>query len=373
VSDDQQPQPSGSLTGIVAACAVVGVAAVGAALYAGPSLGLLRADQPRVPVAEAPPPTPPGAKPQALSEAMTMVRKAAPPNATEEYGRRLVAHTAELLGPDQPEPSLRYTSSRLNCGSCHLGAGTEPGTLNLLQTDEHYPRFSGRSGIVTDIEDRINECMQRSMNGKPLPLDSAEMTAMAAYLRGLGAQYASMGASLRKAEEPPPFKTPNRAADIAMGQIVFSTRCAQCHGADGLGLLATTDKRKGYLFPPLWGPDSFNDGAGMHRVLTAARFIKARMPLGEPTLTDDEAFDVAAFINFKPRPKMPGLELGFRLQASGFRLQAPGSRLQSHHRSPTTNRAPPVLSPFARAMSAVPKCFWCQTTPAYGANSRRIR
>ena len=117
-----------------------------------------------------------------------------------------------------------------------------------------------------------------------------------------------MGASLRKAEEPPPFKTPPRAADVAMGQVVYSTRCAQCHGNDGLGLLATTDRGKGYLFPPLWGPDSFNTGAGMHRVLTAARFIKARMPLGQPTLTDDEAFDVSAFINFKPRPEMPNLE-----------------------------------------------------------------
>jgi thiosulfate dehydrogenase len=73
-------------------------------------------------------------------------------------------------------------------------------------------------------------------------------------------------------------------------------------------LLAAEERRKGYLFPPLWGPDSFNNGAGLHRVLTAARFIKARMPLGEPTLSDDEAFDVAAFINSKPRPQMAGLE-----------------------------------------------------------------
>jgi thiosulfate dehydrogenase len=308
VTERDRPPSSSGLTGIVAACAVIGVAAVGVALYAGPGVGLLNGGGPRVLVTEAPPPTPPGGKPAPLSEAMTMVRKPAPPHATEEYGRRLVAHTAEMLGPDQPDASLRYINSRLNCASCHLGTGTEPGTLTLLQTDEHYPRFSGRAGNVTDIEDRINECMQRSMNGKPLPLDSPEMTAMAAYLRRLGAQYSSMGASLRKAEEPPPFKTPNRAADVAAGQTVYSARCAQCHGADGLGLLATTYRRQGYLFPPLWGPDSFNDGAGMHRVLTAARFIKARMPLGEPTLTDDEAFDVAAFINVQPRPELPNLD-----------------------------------------------------------------
>jgi thiosulfate dehydrogenase len=233
---------------------------------------------------------------------------AIPAIATEEYGRRLVAHTAELLGPDHPDPDRRYIASRLNCGSCHLATGAEPGTLTLLQTDEHYPRFSGRAGGMTDIEDRINECMQRSMNGRALPMDSPEMIAIASYLRSLGAQYEASGAGRKKAAEPPPFRMPNRAADLAGGERVFGARCAACHGADGQGLLASTDRRKGYLFPPLWGPDSFNDGAGMHRVLTAARFIKARMPLGEPGLSDAEAFDVAAFINSRPRPTMAGLE-----------------------------------------------------------------
>ncbi|MCC7124809.1 MAG: c-type cytochrome [Acidobacteria bacterium] len=233
---------------------------------------------------------------------------AVPAEATEEYGRRLIAHTAELLGPDQGDPDRRFMDSRLNCASCHLAVGTEPGTLTLLQTREHYPRFSGRAGGMTEIEDRINECMQRSMNGRPLPVDSVEMKAMAAYLRGLGGQYDAMSASSRKTDEPPPFATPPRAADRQAGREVFEKRCAICHGGDGLGLLASGDKAKGYLFPPLWGPDSFNTGAGMHRVLTAARFIKARMPLGEPTLTNDEAFDVAAFINDQPRPVMAALE-----------------------------------------------------------------
>lgn len=231
-----------------------------------------------------------------------------PEHATEEYGRRLVAQTVELLGPDQPDPARRYSGGRLNCASCHLATGTDPGTLALLQTAEHYPRFSGRAGNMTDVEDRINECMQRSMNGTPLPLDSPEMIAIAAYLRSLGSRYEAMGASLKKASEPPAFKTPKRAASLEAGQTVYGARCSVCHGNDGLGLLATGEKAKGYLFPPLWGPDSFNNGAGMHRVLTAARFIKARMPLGEATLTDDEAFDVAAYINAQPRPQMPNLE-----------------------------------------------------------------
>jgi thiosulfate dehydrogenase len=131
---------------------------------------------------------------------------------------------------------------------------------------------------------------------------------MAAYIRSLGARYAAMGAAQKKVVEPAAFVTPDRAASVDAGGQVFKDRCAICHGADGSGLLAAADRRRGYVFPPLWGPDSFNDGAGMHRVLTAARFIKARMPLGEATLTDDQAFDVAAFINAQPRPAMPNLE-----------------------------------------------------------------
>jgi thiosulfate dehydrogenase len=100
---------------------------------------------------------------------------------------------------------------------------------------------------------------------------------------------------------------PDRAADLEAGRDVFETRCAICHGADGAGLPAAGVGR-GYVFPPLWGPDSFNNGAGMHRVLTAARFVKARMPLGQADLTDEQAFDVAAYVNSHPRPMMAGLE-----------------------------------------------------------------
>ena len=152
--------------------------------------------------------------------------------------------------------------------------------------------------MQTDIEDRINECMQRSMNGKPLPMDSPEMIAMAAYLRIAGRRYAGDGRRrYARSKEPPPFKTPARAANLEGRQEVFGARCASVTAPTGWDCWRRATRRKGYLFPPLWGPDTFNNGAGMHRVLTAARFIKARMPLGEADLTDDQAFDVAAFIN----------------------------------------------------------------------------
>jgi thiosulfate dehydrogenase len=280
MSQPEQRGDRGGMTAVVAACCAIGVVMVGATLALGRNgLGLERNAGARAPL-----------------------------YATEEYGQRLLAQTSELLGPDAPDPAMRYSGSRLACASCHLGVGTEPGTLTLLQTTQHYPRFSARSGAMTDVEDRVNECMTRSMNGRALPATSPQMIAMASYIRSLGDRNAAMGAAQRKASEPPAFKTPDRAASLDAGRQVFADRCAVCHGADGLGLLATSNPIHGYVFPPLWGPDTFNDGAGMHRVLTAARFIKARMPLGKPDLTDDQAFDVAAFINSQPRPQMERLD-----------------------------------------------------------------
>lgn len=228
--------------------------------------------------------------------------------ATEDYGRRLIAETSVLMGPDQPDPALRYTGSRLQCGSCHLKAGEDPGTLSLLETDPRYPRPSGRDGVMGDIKLRIEGCMTRSMNGRVLPLDSPEMNAMAVYLKAINTRFKLSNKARVAAKEPKAFATPDRAASPDGGKKVFEARCARCHGADGLGLHAENDPRRGYVYPPLWGDDSFNDGAGMHRVLTAARFIKAKMPLGQSDLTDDEAYDVAAYINVQPRPAMAGLE-----------------------------------------------------------------
>ena len=232
----------------------------------------------------------------------------APPLATEEYGRRLLHDTAALIGPDHPDPERRHTGSRMACASCHLGVGAEPGTLSLLQSAAIYPRPSGRDGGVRDLVDRINGCMTRSMNGRELPRESPEMVAMVAYITSLGDIHAGMGEGGRAVREPAGFRMPDLAADLRAGEQVFTDRCAICHGADGAGLPATTHAADGYVFPPLWGPDSFNNGAGMHRVLTAARFIKAKMPLGEADLTDDQAFDVAAYINSKPRPQMADLD-----------------------------------------------------------------
>jgi len=308
MSDREPRSELGGMTAVLLVCCIVGAIMVGATLTLRPRWA-----------------SPAGAN--------------VPDIATEEYGKRLLAQTSELLGPHNSDPKMRYSGSGLTCGSCHLGTGTEPGTLALMQATEHYPRFSARTGGKTDIEDRVNECMQRSMNGRALPANSPEMIAMASYIRSLGDRNAAMGASLRKAKEPPAFKAPNRAADLKAGQQVFGDRCAICHGKDGAGLLATANPLHGYVFPPLWGSDSFNDGAGMHRVLTAARFIKTRMPLGKADLTDDQTLDVAAFINSQPRPHMANLDRDFPDRAAkpvdtGYGPYADSFPLQQHQFGP---------------------------------------
>jgi thiosulfate dehydrogenase len=217
--------------------------------------------------------------------------------ATPEYGKRLIAQTTEYLGPDVADAGMRFTRSRLACASCHIRAGAELGELSLVGAIR-------RTGGKETIEDRINECMTRSMNGKPLPRDGAEMIAMVSWLRFLTDEDAATGARQREAHDPPAFQAPDRAANPEAGEQLFGKRCADCHGQDGAGLPGTRDPIHGYVFPPLWGADSFTDGAEMHGVSKAARFIKAKMPLGRPDLDDDQAYDVAAFIDSKPRPHL---------------------------------------------------------------------
>jgi thiosulfate dehydrogenase len=227
---------------------------------------------------------------------------------TAEYGQQLIRNTAQLMGSGQTEAALRASGNNLACSSCHLESGQKPGMLSLMQSAAKYPAFSGRDGITGDLADRINGCMQRSMNGQKLHKDSVQMQSMVSYVEQLGRQYEAMSENSRAASDPAAFVEPDRQANLDNGAKVYQERCVVCHGANGEGLKATASLADGYLFPPLWGADSYNIGAGMARVLTAARFIKARMPLGNAVLSDDDAFDVAAFMNMQERPTMANLE-----------------------------------------------------------------
>jgi Cytochrome c len=219
-----------------------------------------------------------------------------PRNATGDlirYGRLLVSQTAGFLGP---KGSVKPISNGLNCQNCHLDAGTKPWGNNYGGVASTYPKFRERSGMVESIEKKINDCFERSMNGMPLDSTSREMRAMVAYMQWLGTKVQKgkkpLGAGLGRL----PYL--DRAADPQRGKTVFVTHCQRCHGADGQG----KPKGSGYEYPPLWGPHSYNTGAGIYRISKMAAFVKRNMPFDNPVLTDEEAWDVAAFVNTQPRP-----------------------------------------------------------------------
>lgn len=217
------------------------------------------------------------------------------------YGRNLIEKTAYYLGP---KGTVAQITNGMNCQNCHLEAGTKPWGNNYGAVASTYPKFRDRSGTKESIEKRVNDCLERSLNGHALDSNSKEMRAIVSYIKWLGSD-------IKKGTKPKgsgimDLKHLSRAADPVKGQIVYISVCEKCHGKNGEGQI-NTDKVT-YLYPPLWGEHSYNVGAGLYRLSRFAGYVKNNMPnptnYHTPQLTDEEAWDVAAFINAKPRPSM---------------------------------------------------------------------
>lgn len=196
----------------------------------------------------------------------------------------------------------QYVGNEMNCANCHIDRGRMANSAPLWAAYPMYPAYRKKNNKVNTYVERMQGCFQFSMNGTPPAADSEILTALTAY-----AYWLSSGAPTGKALPGRGFDEPRRPEggyDIARGKIVYEQQCALCHGDNGEG------KRVGVtsVFPPVWGKDSYNWGAGMHRINTAAGFIKHNMPLGRGgTLSDQQAWDVAAFINSHERPQDPRL------------------------------------------------------------------
>ncbi|QFU15343.1 c-type cytochrome [Microvirga thermotolerans] len=229
-------------------------------------------------------------------------------------GRDLITATYAHLGPNVPDPAKRYAGNNLACSNCHLDAGAKKFGNPLWGLKDRFPQYDAEAGRSISLEQRVNACMTRSMNGRPLPADAPEMRAMLAYI-----DFLSEGVKpgeILTGYGSGPLAELDRPADPARGAAVYRRTCAVCHGTDGAGLrrsLPATDL--GYMVPPLWGPDSFNDGAGMNRLTTIAGFVHANMPNGTsylfPRLSPEEAWDVAAFVVSQPRPRKADLDRDF--------------------------------------------------------------
>jgi thiosulfate dehydrogenase len=215
------------------------------------------------------------------------------------YGRELIVHTATYLGPAGKVAAI---SNGMNCQNCHLEAGTKTWGNNYAAVAATYPKYRERSGTIESIEKRINDCLERSLNGKPLDSNSHEMRALVAYMKWLGMEVPRLQRPAGTGIARLPYLM--RAASAVNGKHVFVSKCQSCHGADGQG--QPDSANGGYRYPPVWGPHSYNVGAGLYRLSSMAGYVKNNMPFGasysNTLLTDEEAWDVAAFINAQPRP-----------------------------------------------------------------------
>lgn len=214
-------------------------------------------------------------------------------------GMRLHLETRDLLP--------QHVGNALNCTSCHLNAGTVADGSPFVGVSAFFPSYAPRAGRIITLEERINGCFRRSMNGTPLPPGSPDMKAMVAYFDWM------------KRETKLEDKVPGRGVgkidrslrpDPDKGKKIYADQCAVCHGKDGEGLKQADGR---YVYPPVWGDASFNIGAGMARTYTAAAFVKRNMPigfhgnfpLGQGGLSDQDALDVAEYFSHQPRPDFP--------------------------------------------------------------------
>ncbi len=227
----------------------------------------------------------------------------------EESPRGKAIRLGYRIFTNTPQEAPGYTHANVSCSNCHLNAGQRERALPLVGVSAMYPEMNRRAGRMFTIEDRIIDCFKRSENGtgnpdQALPVPEArDVQAVKAYLDWLSEEY--------EAGKNPPWRGKNVIApdkiipvaklDPAKGEALFVEKCTNCHGQDGQGV-QIGDKKAA----PLWGPASWNDGAGAARVYTLAGIIRYAMPYLDPgSLSDEEAQQIAAFITSKPRPAYP--------------------------------------------------------------------
>lgn len=216
----------------------------------------------------------------------------------DEFGK--VVKQGELIFNDTQKYAKAYVGNALSCVNCHLNSGRLANSAPLWGAYGLYPAYRKKTKQVDTMQSRIQGCFMYSMNGKAPAADSAEITALISYMYWL-----STGAPTGKALPGHGYlelKKPSVKPSWEAGKKVYEKNCALCHSSDGSGQFAEGKT----VFPPLWGKNSYNWGAGMHKINTAAGFIKANMPLGRGgMLTEQEAWDVAYYINSHERPKDP--------------------------------------------------------------------
>jgi thiosulfate dehydrogenase len=229
------------------------------------------------------------------------------PNTTKgdqiRYGKDILLNTYKYLGAESVI-GKNYSGNKLACASCHIDGGVVAYAAPFSVVSKKYADpglFSSRTNELRNLPIRINGCMERSLAGKPIPVKGPEMQAIIAYMNWLSTGMEVDNWTLVKGQGFISVPDLTRAADPIHGETVYADKCMICHGANGQGEWDQTAMT--YIKPALWGPDSFNNGAGMNRLRTGVRFVKGNMPDNHavataPTtqLSLDDAWDVMAYV-----------------------------------------------------------------------------
>lgn len=211
-----------------------------------------------------------------------------------------VVRFGEQIFRDPSTYAPEFVGNQLRCSNCHLQAGRQAGASPMWAAYTAYPAYRSKNGYVNSFEERLQGCFRYSMNGKVPKLGDPVLVALESYsyflAKGLPTDESAPGRGF------PPLAKPPLAADYERGAKVYDQSCASCHGAQGLGQSSGGQ----LVFPPLWGPQSYNWGAGMTSIKNAAEFIHANMPLAlGGTLSVQQSWDVAAFMDSQVRPQDP--------------------------------------------------------------------
>ncbi|MFQ6705611.1 c-type cytochrome, partial [Bordetella pertussis] len=215
-----------------------------------------------------------------------------------EFGK--VVREGEQIFLHTPQRAAKFVGNDLTCASCHLDAGRRADSAPMWAAYVLYPAYRAKNGHVNTLAERLQGCFRYSMNGESPPADDPTLVALQSYMYWLASKAPTgvklAGRGYRKLPAPP------QKPDYLRGKTAYAQYCAVCHGAEGQG----QKNGRHWVFPALWGEHSFNWGAGMHQIGNAAGFIKANMPLGQAgLLSDQEAWDVAYFMNAHERPQDP--------------------------------------------------------------------
>ncbi len=240
-----------------------------------------------------------------------------------KLGEDIINHT------DTNSLSKSYINSKLQCVNCHRkGKDGRAGTTNkigtFIGTATSFPAYSKRYKDIISLQNRIDGCFRRCLNGTKSVVNTKVGIAVESYITWL-----STGLPINMSSKAP--RTPSKIEmwdrdrnkfsslfkkathkNYINGKKLYVKKCALCHGINGEGVESS---------PPVWGDRSYTADGSMAKLPNGATWIKDNMPLDNANLSDQEVIDITLFINAQPRMSYRGFKVEDNFKKLGLSLE----------------------------------------------------